>query len=488
MMRFCILALALSLVLAVNAHAHNKELDKRLSGLHQKLMQKPLAEALVPSQDERASATSKVKAMSYLPHMFCQMLPQCDDVDASGHITIPEVYNPTPTERYYGFGEHVEHIPQECYRECRGLKSVTIPNSITSIGPGAFSGCTGLTSVTIPDSVETIGPGAFSGCTGLTSVTIPDSVETISRGAFSGCTGLTSVTIPGSVTSIDDFAFTRCTGLTSVTIPNSVTTIGPGAFFVCTGLTSVTIPDSVETISRDAFTGCTGLTSVTIPDSVETIDDSAFARISLHYVAIPASVMTIGHEAFESANTYCFLGSPPTSLASNAFGDAVLACPPPPSPPPPISCECNTPSRGTDGSNSYKCDDGFVGSCSSTQECFAISTFIKGQWGDACRVPRAPICTCESPSSGTAGHNSFHCEDGYRGSCAGSETCYATSAFYKEDWSTGCRAPQFCFCDHPGSTTGSNGYYCEDGHGYLPRPRTLFEEIPHSILLVSPAC
>ena len=178
-------------------------------------------------------------------------------------------------------------------------QSAVIPNSVTSIGSGAFNGCSSLTSVTIPNSVTSIGERAFYGCSGLTSVTIPNSVTSIGEWAFYSCSGLTSVTIPNSVTSIGESAFEDCSGLTSVTMPNSVTSIGNYAFYNCTGLTSVTIPNSVTSIGESAFYGCSGLTSVTIPNSVTSIGESAFMECSgLTSVTIGNSVTSIGLGAF----------------------------------------------------------------------------------------------------------------------------------------------------------------------------------------------
>ena len=93
------------------------------------------------------------------------------------------------------------------------MKSVTIGNSVTTIGNSAFYRYTGLSSVTIPNSVTTIGSGAFYECRRLTSVTIGNSVTSIGNEAFSGCSGLKSVTIPNSVTTIGEFAFYDCYGL-----------------------------------------------------------------------------------------------------------------------------------------------------------------------------------------------------------------------------------------------------------------------------------
>ena len=188
----------------------------------------------------------------------------------------------------YPFGDGVE-IVSNTYENGKGIIKFSAP--VTEIGMYAFAYCDRLTSITIPDSVTTIGYDAFFNCSsltafygkfasadnrclivdgvltsfapaGLTEYTIPDSVTTIGYDAFAFCHSLTSVTIPDSVTKIGDRAFFDCSSLTSVTIPDSVTTIGYDAFFNCSSLTSVTIPDSVTKIGDDAFFYCSSLTSV----------------------------------------------------------------------------------------------------------------------------------------------------------------------------------------------------------------------------------
>lgn len=177
---------------------------------------------------------------------------------------------------YNGITYKVIGIGDKAFYECRELKTVIIPNAVTTIGNKAFSDCTGLTSITIPNSVITIGDGAFEACSELASITIPNSVTTIGEDAFWGCSGLTSVIIPNSVTTIKNGAFCK-SGLKSVTISNSVKTLEPCTFEGC-GLTSVTIPNSVTTIKDGAFAGCWDLTSVTISSSVKTIEKEAFAE------------------------------------------------------------------------------------------------------------------------------------------------------------------------------------------------------------------
>jgi len=148
------------------------------------------------------------------------------------------------------------------YADCSKLISVTISNSVTSIGIDAFRGSSNLSSIDIPSSVTNIGSGAFSNCHSLTAITIPNSVTAIEGYVFDGCVGLTSFTIPNSVTVIEYGAFRGCHGLTSITIPSSVTTLVGGAFAYCRGLTSVTFHSSTTVIDGSAFSGCDSLVEI----------------------------------------------------------------------------------------------------------------------------------------------------------------------------------------------------------------------------------
>ena len=119
------------------------------------------------------------------------------------------------------------------------ITSVTIPDSVTSIGDDAFYWCGNLASVTIGDGVTSIGSEAFYKC-GITEIIIPDSVISIGEGAFAYCGSLSSVTLEDGMKSIGERAFSACNRLTSVTIPGSVTSIGEEAFKDCDNLTAIT--------------------------------------------------------------------------------------------------------------------------------------------------------------------------------------------------------------------------------------------------------
>ena len=164
--------------------------------------------------------------------------------DMLGAVTIP----PTVGAQNYP----VTAIAQYAFYQCR-FYSITVPNTVTSIGHYAFGGISSLTSFMMPTALTTIGNGAFTGGSGLTTLTIPNSVTSIGGSAFENCSKIPSINIPNLVTSIGSGAFSKCTLLSSVKIGKSVTTIDTYAFSQCSSLTSINIPDSVTSIGNYAF-------------------------------------------------------------------------------------------------------------------------------------------------------------------------------------------------------------------------------------------
>jgi uncharacterized repeat protein (TIGR02543 family) len=132
-----------------------------------------------------------------------------------------------------------ESISDKAFFGCKGLVSVVVGDSVTSIGNYAFQGCSALKNLQIGNNVTNIGYYAFAYCEKLTSIALPDSVKSIGSYAFSGCSGLTSITIPDGVTSVSGGTFYNCGGLRTITIPDSITSIGNYAFHNCNRLTKI---------------------------------------------------------------------------------------------------------------------------------------------------------------------------------------------------------------------------------------------------------
>ena len=130
---------------------------------------------------------------------------------------------------------------------CSNIRSVTIPQSVTSIGYSAFEGCTNLNPLTIKGPITSMGNYAFAGSTYLTSLTLYDDIQTIGNFAFVGSTSLKTVTLPKNLTSIGEYAFARCSELESITIPEKVKTINPQTFADCSKLEYIILPAGLTT-------------------------------------------------------------------------------------------------------------------------------------------------------------------------------------------------------------------------------------------------
>ncbi|MDE6270045.1 MAG: leucine-rich repeat domain-containing protein [Muribaculaceae bacterium] len=193
-------------------------------------------------------------------------------------------------------------ISASCFKDCVGLTSIILPESVIELQYACFRNCSGLTSIDIPESVTKLGEYCFYKCKSLTSIVISESITELPEACFAGCTDLTLIDIPESVTSIGDYCFKDCTSLTTIDIPESVTSIGDYCFNNCTSLTTIDIPESVTELPKFCFEDCSGLTSVNIPESVTKLGLRCFYRCTgLTSIEIPESVIELGEYCFMSA-------------------------------------------------------------------------------------------------------------------------------------------------------------------------------------------
>ncbi len=222
---------------------------------------------------------------------------------AEGDLVIPEEYKDLP----------VKCIDDSAFNGCVGLTSLTIPDSVTSIGKRAVYGCTGLISVIMGNGVKNIGEDAFDNSYYLSNLyitdiaawcalefenwqsnplyyadnlylnnelvkdlVIPEGVTDIPQAAFRNCKSIRSVVIPGTVKSIGVVAFENCDSLLFATIGDGVTSIGYRAFAICNVLNTIVIPDSVTTIEDYAFYACRTLKSVSMGKGLKSVGNRVF--------------------------------------------------------------------------------------------------------------------------------------------------------------------------------------------------------------------
>ena len=262
-------------------------------------------------------------------------------------------------------GKPVKEIRYRAFEGCN-FTSITIPDSITSIGSYAFYGCDSLGSISISNNVTSIGEYAFEGCNSLeyneydnalylgnndnpyailiksnndniVNCNINENTKIIADGAFRACKSLKNISIPNSVIYIGTYTYDDCAAIESISVDKenkiyhsdgnclietdtgslirgcknsiipddgSITSIGNSAFYNCSSLESIAIPNSVTSIGSYAFYNCSSLESIAIPNSVTSIDSSGFSECSsLENLTIPDSVTTLGDSAFSGCSS-----------------------------------------------------------------------------------------------------------------------------------------------------------------------------------------
>lgn len=215
---------------------------------------------------------------------------------------------------------------------CKGLSSIVIPNSITSIdewafgwnenlqtvqmsnslsslGDCAFYKCPKLTSIQLPNSLTVLNSYTFGENESLTNVQLPTNLKSINRSCFYKCTNLSGILLPSGLTTIGSWAFEQ-TGLLEVIIPNTVSIIGDGLFYSSTSLKKVILPQNLSSINNYSFYNCISLEDINIPSQLTSINYSAFnGCVKLPGVTLPSTVGSIAPYAFNNCSSLAFVNN-----------------------------------------------------------------------------------------------------------------------------------------------------------------------------------
>ena len=288
----------------------DKLMENDLSDETKTLLLESAKEAEKKSSDKKSSAnkapsvTELKKIWSYKKNEDGLTITSYKGVDIK--VTIPEkIGKDTVTEiGSEAFSAWKGGLNEVQKRARRSVTEIAIPDSVSLIGEGAFTGCSALSSIKMPDSIVSIGRFAFQGCNGLTEITIPDGVTSIGHGAFRNCTNLAKISIPDSVKELGNATFEKCSSLTEITLPNGAIVLGSGLFSCCGSLRNISIPDSVKKIEWRAFENCISLTEITVPDSVEVIQGGAFSGCkNLKSIVLPKGLKKLESYVFSGCNS-----------------------------------------------------------------------------------------------------------------------------------------------------------------------------------------
>ena len=162
-------------------------------------------------------------------------------------IVIPDKVKAADGRKY-----NVVALGDNCFKES-GIKAITVPSSVTSLGAECFAFCTSLKEISLPN-VKSLGESCFYYCLKLAAISLPSAIS-LGAGCFSSCDGLTSIDLPRAI-SLGDYCFQHCRHLTYIGLSYTVTSIGQECFERCISLKQITIPHNVTYLGSGCFREC----------------------------------------------------------------------------------------------------------------------------------------------------------------------------------------------------------------------------------------
>ena len=226
-----ILKAQLAIVETLNVHDAILEIQHNNAFAKNEILTEISGKALLLSNSSIFNATSGyVSRIRTIPPVINNSLPQ-SAFNGAQKLTAVSIENAT-------------NIPDYCFYLCRDLRTINFKKGITErIGTNAFHDCHSLIidNFVIPEGVTEIGKGAFSGCRQIKNFTFPESLINIRAEAFYGCASITEIFIPDKIVTIPEKCFSGCTNLTNISFPSNINSYGSNVFNSCSSLTTITV-------------------------------------------------------------------------------------------------------------------------------------------------------------------------------------------------------------------------------------------------------
>lgn len=236
-------------------------------------------------------------------------------------------------------GIPVTKVASYAFKQCKILKTVELPETVTMIGGYTFSECISLTTINL-ENVTEIYDGTFDGCEKLENICI-DKVTKLYPYVFSRCSSLTEIDIPNCITEIPSAAFMSCYSLQKLNLsenviiigadafagcafetfalPKNLVRLGGKAFSGCSNLRSIEIPHGVTTIEEETFYECTSLADIKLHDDIISIRDLAFKDCAIENIKLPSNLQLIHGEAFRGCKNLKELNLPKDIVVEGGF-------------------------------------------------------------------------------------------------------------------------------------------------------------------------
>ncbi|KAL7714330.1 hypothetical protein QTN25_008108 [Entamoeba marina] len=243
-----------------------------------------------------------ISSLKLFPKIQTQYLYSNDDTKIDG-IDNYEIWYKVDFKEYKRSPSNVKFHFIRYSKFNRFLNGNNVPKVITKINKKCFEGSE-IQTITLPNSITSIGNDCFSRCTNLKIVVLPNRLIRINDNCFSNCFSLTSIVFPSSINSIGNSSFSYCSKLQSIDIPYYITSIGRESFHYCSALQSIKLPPLLTILQSNTFNNCVSLTSVELPISLIVIDALCFYKcVNLKNITLPISLKTIGNK---SIGVNCF--------------------------------------------------------------------------------------------------------------------------------------------------------------------------------------